>query len=458
MTRSASYLVFLCSAISLGGLLFGYDTAVIAGAIGSLSKHFSLTPALTGWAVSSALVGCVVGANIVGWIASSYGRRVGLILAAVLFFVSALFSAVASTFTILVIARIVGGIGIGIASTLVPIYVSELAPPEKRGLLTTLNAIAVTGGIVIVYVVNYLIFIHGSSEWNLVRGWRWMFGSEIVPAVLFLFLLFFVPRSPRWLFLRGQEEKARAIFSHLYADPAETERALSELRHYDSQSEGKKVSLLKWCSSHGKVVLMALFLVFLQQASGINAILYYATQILSGFHIGGGGAHAAYAQSIAIGLVNFLATFIALFTVDRWGRRPLLILGSLGCFISMSSAGILIFMRNSSLWLLAAILLYIVFFAFTLGPIIWTYITEIFPNAVRAKAMSLAVEVLWISNILVSQTFPMLNGSKALKSSFHGSFPFLVYGVVALLGLIIITASLRETKGRSLEQLEVLYD
>ncbi|WP_017733948.1 D-xylose transporter XylE [Nafulsella turpanensis] len=451
--QNLPYIISITIAATLGGLLFGYDTAVISGAIGSLRTYFELTAAQTGWAASSALVGCVIGASIAGWIADRFGRKPGLLAAAVLFTVSAIGSAIPDSFTVFIIFRIVGGVGVGIASMLSPMYIAEIAPEHLRGRLVSLNQFAIVLGILVVYFVNYYIALQGDVSWQVETGWRWMFGSETIPAALFFLFMLFVPRSPRWLMLVGQEEKADTVLSKIM-NPQYAKKALADIKlslHRDMNKP--KVKIIG--QGFGWVVFIGIMLSVFQQITGINVILYYAPEIFS--QLGGGTTDSSLLQTIVVGAVNMLFTIVAILTVDSLGRKPLMIYGALGMGICITAVGLTAYYQITEAWILIFMLGYIASFALSLGPVVWVLLSEIFPNQIRGKAMAIAVAAQWISNFLVSQTFPMMMGNTYLMDTFHGGFPFWVYGAMCAVTIWFVWKYVPETKGRKLEDMEELW-
>lgn len=450
--QSYTYIISITLAATLGGLLFGYDTAVISGAIGSLRTYFDLTAAQTGWAASSALVGCVVGAGVAGWLADRFGRKPGLLLAAALFLVSAIGSAIPETFTVFIIFRILGGVGVGVASMLAPMYIAEIAPAHLRGRLVSLNQLAIVFGILVVYFVNYGIASMGGPEWNAEVGWRYMFGSETIPAALFFVLMLFAPRSPRWLMLVGKETQARDVLTKI-VNGEYAKIAIEEIK--DSlhvKDKHAKVRIIG--QGFGFVLFIGIMLSVFQQITGINVILYYAPEIFSQL---GEGADTALLQTIVVGIVNLLFTIVAIVTVDRLGRKPLMIAGAIGMGICMTAVGFAAYYQNKDVWILLFILGYIASFALSLGPVVWVLLSEIFPNQIRAKAMAIAVAAQWISNFAVSQTFPMMMDNPTLLDNFNGGFPFWVYGFMCLITVLFVWKFVPETKGKKLEEMEALW-
>ncbi|ANQ50879.1 D-xylose transporter XylE [Flammeovirga sp. MY04] len=436
---------------ALGGLLFGYDTAVISGAIGSLQTFFSLTAAEKGFAASSALIGCIIGAAVAGKMATSLGRKKSLIIAGVLFTISAFGSAIPDAFTTFIIYRIIGGIGVGIASMLSPMYIAEIAPSEYRGRLVSCNQFAIIFGMLVVYFVNYFIAGQGDTSWNDSTGWRWMFASECIPALSFTFLLFLVPESPRWLAMKGRDEEAAGILNHISETPT---TSLNDIKlSIASDNNKEKASVFK--QPYLFIVFVGVALSVFQQVTGINVFLYYAPEIFK--KIGGGNTDTALLQTIVVGAVNLLFTVVAIFSVDRFGRKPLMIIGSAGMGICITAIGTAAYFQNTDVWLLVFVLGYIACFALSLGPIVWVLLSEIMPNQIRGVGLSIAVAAQWIFNFIVSQTFPMMMDNQYLFDNFHGAVPFWVYGSMCLVTILFVWKYVPETKGKTLEEMETLF-
>jgi MFS transporter, SP family, xylose:H+ symportor len=483
MSKLNPYVLLLTLIATLGGLLFGYDTAVINGAVDSLrayyvnpfftdpayassfvTQHFSPS-SLLGAVVSSALIGCIIGGLIGGWVSTHIGRKRGLIIAAVLFLISALgasapefpFAPIGhggqSYMTGFVIYRIIGGIGVGLASMLSPMYIAEIAPPKVRGGLVAWNQFAIIFGMLVIYFVNFGISKSGSGDaWLNAIGWRYMFLSGAIPAGLFLILLFFVPETPRFLMLRGDEAEARAVLDKLVTKE-EGDKELAEIRA--SLSEHHSGKLL----SFGMLVIfLGLMLSIFQQFVGINVVLYYATDIFKGM---GFSTNASLFQTIIVGAVNLTFTILAIYTVDRFGRRPLQIVGALIMAVSMTALGSTFWLGGPGALALVSMLVYTAGFAMSWGPVTWVLLSEIFPNQIRGKAMALAVAAQWVANFAVSWTFPMLNGNKAvanhLGEGFSKGFAYLIYGFMSILAAVFMAKMVPETKGKTLEQMEHLW-
>ena len=439
---SRVYLMLLTVAAALGGLLFGYDTAVISGAVGFLQKHFQLGAGLKGWAASSALVGCIAGAMVGGPLSDRFGRKKMLLLCAVLFALSGIGSALPRTLSQFVWARFAGGLAIGAVSVLSPLYIAEIAPEKIRGRLVSLYQLAIVVGILGVFFVNLLIQRLGNEEWNVASGWRWMMGSLTLPSAVFGLLLLPLPESPRWLMKMGRRSEAENVLTRVGG----TEAAAREMRQIEeslTQEEGKFSELFH--SGYRRALMIGITLAAVCQFSGINAIMYYAPEI---FKSVGVGRDAAFTQTVSIGAMNLLFTFVAIWLVDKAGRKALLIGGSMVQVIALIGVGLMFQNGHGGLWLLAFIILFTGSFAAAMGPIPWIVISEIFPTKIRGQAMSVAVLVLWASCYVVSQTFPML------VEAIGNAKTFWIYAVCSFAGLVFVTLAVPETKGRTLEEIE----
>ncbi|GAB7255944.1 D-xylose transporter XylE [Polaribacter sp. OB-PA-B3] len=467
-SNNSKYLLKLTLVATLGGLLFGYDTGVISGTVGSLETFF-VTPkglseaaanAFKGFLVASALIGCIIGGLFGGLISKKLGRKKGLILAAVLFLISALGSAMPEmliapigeldhTFsTIFIIYRIIGGIGVGLASMLSPLYIAEIAPANSRGKLVSFNQLAIVGGFMVVYFVNYFISRGGGSDaWLNEVGWRWMFASEVIPAGLFLGLLFFVPDTPRSLMLKNKPEEALDVLIKVNGEQ-EGKRVLSEIENSVAETSGKLLSY-GWA-----VIIIGVLLSVFQQFVGINVVLYYAPEIFKSIDPDTDGA---LLLTIIVGIVNFLFTIIAVKTVDKKGRKPLMLIGALGMAVAMLTLGFVFFSGATGYLALGCMMLYVASFALSWGPVTWVLLSEIFPNKIRGKAMAIAVAAQWVSNYLVSLTFPMMNDNTALTEQFNHGFAYWVYGVMSLIAMWFVWKYIPETKGKTLEEMESIW-
>ena len=445
---SIVFTILICLVAALGGLLFGYDTGVINGAIGFMEAHFHLTPAQTGWAGSSALVGCVLGAVMAGTISDRLGRKKVLIIAAVLFLISAVGSAIPRNLTEFVIYRILGGLGVGAASMTSPMYIAEISPARIRGRMVSVNQFAIVFGFLVVYFVNYFIAGSADESWNQVTGWRWMFASEALPATMLFVLMFLVPETPRFLAAKGKTDQALAVLTRVNG-PAEAKHELREITSVIAQETGSIRVLFQ--PGLKMVLVIGVALAVLQQVTGINVFLYYGTEIFKKL---GAGTDVALMQTVAVGAVNLLFTVIAIWMVDRLGRKPLMIVGSLGMGVCLVAMGLVAYYQSTQLWVLAFVLGYIACFALSVGPVTWVILSEIFPTKIRGRAMAIATACLWIANFIVSLTFPMMDGNKYLVDAFHHGFPFFLYAGFCVATVVLVWRWVPETKGRSLEEIE----
>jgi SP family xylose:H+ symportor-like MFS transporter len=467
---NSSYLLKLTLVATLGGLLFGYDTGVISGTVGSLDSFFVIPKELSetaasafkGFLVSSALIGCIIGGIFGGVISKKLGRKKGLILAAILFLISALGSAMPEMFispigegdhtlsTIFIVYRVIGGIGVGLASMLSPLYIAEIAPAKSRGKLVSFNQLAIVGGFMVVYFVNYFISkTGGSDEWLNAIGWRWMFASEVIPAGLFLGLLFFVPDTPRSLMLQNKQEEALEVLIKVNGEE-EGNKILGEIQASMNETSSGHILSFGWL-----VIIIGVLISVFQQFVGINVVLYYAPEI---FKTISSGTDTALLMTILVGVVNFLFTIIAVRTVDKYGRKPLMIIGAIGMAIAMFSLGFVFFAGASGYAALFFMMLYVASFAMSWGPVAWVLLAEIFPNKIRGRALAVAVAAQWISNYLVSLTFPMMNDNSYLTEKFNHGFAYWIYGIMSVLATLFIMKYVPETKGKTLEEMENLWD
>ena len=464
MKNNNSYILGLTLVATLGGLLFGYDTAVISGTVESLRKFFiepyglplDQANSLEGFVVSSALIGCILGASFAGWVSQRYGRKPTLIVASILFLLSAIGSACPEfglglpgsgdhTYMYLFVAyRILGGIGVGLASMVSPMYIAEVAPADRRGNLVSWNQFAIIFGMLVVYFVNYTIALQGDATWLHTVGWRWMFASEIIPAVFFFVLLMFVPETPRYLVMRGKTEKALTILDRLMGK----DEAAKELVDIKESFKEKAPSM----RPYGVLIIMVgILLSGFQQFVGINVVLYYAPEI---FKTMGAATDAALLQQIVVGAVNLSFTVLAIFTVDKFGRRPLMIIGALIMAVSMIILGTTFYTHSVGIGSLVCMLVYTAGFAMSWGPVCWVLLAEIFPNSIRSTVMSIAVAGQWIANFLVSWTFPMLDKNQYLTETFNHGMAYWIYGLMGILAAAFIWKFVPETKGKTLEQME----
>ncbi|MGC8640253.1 MAG: sugar porter family MFS transporter [Isosphaeraceae bacterium] len=448
-TRPAilEFVVLATAVTAIGGFLFGYDTAVINGAISYLKADMGLDSTQEGMAGASAILGCIPGAMCAGFLSDRFGRKKLLFLCALLYAASGLLSAIPRTFDQFLTARFLSGLGIGASSMICPVYIAEIAPEKSRGRLGTLFQLGIVFGIFLTLFINKVVQGLGDDAWNTTWGWRWMLGLEAVPALLFLGLLFTVPESPRWLAQHEREDEARAVFTRV-DDAEHAERELTAIRLAGKQEEGRFSEL--FTGVYRRPLVIAVLLMAFSQFCGINAIIYYSSRIFAS----AGALHdAAFTSSVWVGLVNLLFTGVAIALVDRAGRRPLLLVGTAVQAIALAVVGWLFHTGTNGIVLLVAIVSFTAAFAMAMGPIGWLLCSEIFPNKVRGRAMSLASLTVWVSCYIVAQTFPMLNDSPRVGPA----LTFWTYAAVSLLAFLMVFFLVPETKGRSLEEIEEFW-
>ena len=478
---SKSYLFSIVLVAVLGGLLFGYDTAVISGAEKGLqaffmeAKDFVYTDGWHGFTSASALIECIIGSAISGFLATNLGRKKSLIIAGLLFFISALgsmnpeflfFEHGKPTFSLLIvfnIYRVIGGVGVGLASAICPMYIGEVAPSNIRGMLVSWNQFAIIFGQLVVYFVNFFILgdhiqplveemgkgiaaINPAAQWTVTTGWRYMFGSEAVPAGLFALLICFVPETPRYLVSIGKDKMAENILSKINGS-AKAAQILQDIKDTMVVKTEKLMTYGALC------IFVGIMLSVFQQAVGINAVLYYAPRIF-----GDMGMENPMVITVFMGVVNILFTLVAIFTVEKWGRKPLLICGSLG--MALGAFGVALTFGHAGLEFVtaASIMVYAASFMFSWGPITWVLIAEIFPNTIRGGAVAIAVAFQWIFNFIVSSTFvPMFNMHLTEGDDFGHWFTYGLYGTICIIAAIFVWRLVPETKGKTLEDMSKLW-
>ncbi|HON51918.1 MAG TPA: D-xylose transporter XylE [Bacteroidales bacterium] len=442
---------------TLGGLLFGYDTAVISGAEKSIQAYLitsqGLSSLIHGATTSSALIGCIIGGAIAGIFSRKYGRKKTLMIAAALFFVSALgsgypeflfFTKGEPTIGLLLMFnfyRIIGGIGVGLASAVCPMYIGEISPAHLRGRLVSLNQFTIIFGMLVVYFVNYGIAKGQTIEWINDIGWRQMFLSEAIPAGLFGILLFFVPETPRYLALTNKDDSALAVLTKINGIDKAKE-ILAEIKNTVEHHSNNIFAFGK------TVIFIGILLSVFQQFVGINVALYYAPRI---FESMGAAKDASMLQTVVMGLINVIFTVVAILTVDRWGRKPLLMVGSIGMAVGMFAIAALSYMHIIGISTLVFIMIYTASFMMSWGPICWVLIAEIFPNKIRGAAVAVAVAAQWAANYFISSTYPFM-------MEYSGAVTYGFYGIMSILSFVFVWKMVPETKGKTLEEMEKIWE
>ena len=437
--QSLSYVVLLAATTAISGFLFGFDTAVINGVLLLLRLQFALSNLQTEIAASSLLLGCLLGAAGASMIGDRYGRRKSLIASALLFALSSVSAALATTVTLFSVARLLGGLAIGLASVLTPVYIAEISPSRNRGTLVSLNQLAIVIGILAAYLVNWQIARLGPSSW------RWMLAVAAIPSLAFLFGLLLIPESPRWLVTRGRHDEGERVLSRIFGEQTAKEQ-VEAVAQAAAGEEGSWHEVLS--PNMRKRLAVGMLLALFSQITGINTVLYYGSIIVSE-HFPGQSTSMALIANVIIGTVNFLLTIVAMVFLDRWGRRPILMIASGGMGVALTFLVIGLNVPGvSPLLMLAGILLYVAFFALGMGPGPWLIISEIFPTKVRGRAASIATSTLWSGTLLVTLTF--LSLVKVLN--LWGTFA--IYGALSFVCLIFVWKMVPETKGRTLEQIQ----
>jgi len=431
-------LLFATVVSALGSFLFGFDTAVISGTTKFITEYFSLTDTTLGVTVSIALWGTVIGSIVIGKPGDVFGRRVMLSTCGVLYFTSAIGCAVAESWYVLLFSRFLGGLAIGAASVMAPMYIAEIAPGRLRGRLVAVAQFNIVIGILVAFFSNYLLVDIGANNW------RWMFGVMAFPAALFFLLLFFVPESPRWLVKQQLVDKARSVLQKVGAENLESE--LTDIVNSLKEEFGQGVTKL-FQKKYNFPIMCAVLLAVFNQLSGINVIMYYAPLI---FEKAGASTNAAMLQAVAVGVTNLVFTIVAMFFIDKFGRKTLLLIGAVGMFVSLAGAAFHYYFENlfSGVGIVIFIVGFIAFFAFSQGAVIWVFLAEIFPNKVRAKGQALGSFAHWIMNALIGLVFPVV------LSALGGGTVFMFFAVMMIPFFFFVWKMMPETKGKSLEELE----
>ena len=439
---SLVYVLFISFVAAVGGFLFGFDTGVISGAITFVTEHFQLNAHQEGFAVSNLMIACALGALVVGTLTDRFGRKKILIIAALLFFISALMSAFPQTFTGLVIGRFVGGLAVGIASVVSPMYIAEISPAHMRGRLVAINQLAIVIGILSTFFSNWLLVDIGPNNW------RWMFAVGAFPSGIFFLFLLFIPESPRWLVKQGKVDIAFAILSRVGgSNHAETE--IKEIKSTIEKEEGSIVELWKKPGLR-KALWVGILLALFAHITGIDTITYYGPVIFmkAGFE----SASSALLATVLLGINSLIFVIIGMSLVDRFGRKPLMLIGMIGMGISLAYTGYT-FQSDTigAIWIIVPIITYLASFQISIGVVIWVYLSEIFPTKVRGRAMSIATFILWFSNVIVTQTFPWMIENLKGKT-------FYLYSGICFIAFLFVLFMLAETKGKTLEEIERMWE
>lgn len=458
MKYNLQFLIFISLIAALGGFLFGYDWVVIGGAKPFYEIYFHITSSavLKGWAMSSALVGCIFGAIVAGVFSDRLGRKSLLLASACLFTISAFGTGIAENFNLFIIYRIIGGVGIGIASTLSPMYIAEIAPSKTRGLYVSINQLTIVIGILAAQIVNLFIKepipeAFSNSEillsWNGQSGWRWMFWAELVPAISFFILIFFIPESPRYLIKKNKTEKSSSILRKIGGENYAAQEVKSILKSFRLNSEKINFSEL-FQKNNRKIILLGIVLAVFQQWCGINIIFNYAQEI---FEAAGYGINDLFLNIVITGSINLIFTLIAMGVVDKVGRRKMMLFGSGLLSLIYSIIGLFYYTHVLGWPLLLLFVMAIAVYAVSLAPVTWVVLSEIFPNRYRGTAMSICTFSLWIASAILVQTFPYLNKVLGTPGSFW------LYGLICVIGFVFILENLPETKNKSLENIEDVF-
>ena len=441
--------------VALGGLLMGYDAATVATSQMYFTQYFDFTPAQQGWVISSAGYGCFLGAISAGYLTTAYSRKYTLILSAVLYIISAVGSGIADSLTVLVSYRIILGLSIGMIAMTSPMYIAEISPSNIRGKMVSYHQLAMVVGFILPFLVGFLFSSVDSSYSTRVSfGWRLMFWFEIVPALPFLFLLFFIPHSPRWLMIKHRNQHAQKVLNQLIDDKgsAQSEYKLIAQSLAEARIPARKLLFRKGL---GFALFLGVMLAIFQQATGIVAILIYSGEIFS--QALGYDPQQALIPQLWVSLVNLVFTFVAIYTVDSWGRKPLLVVGVLGMLLGLLALALSVYMQQMGLVSLIGVLLFVGAYAMSMGPVVWVILAEIFPNNVRSLAMSIAIGAQCLTSALVTNGFPILHKSHLNAINFNGALPYFLFASVCIITILFVWKLVPETKGKTLEEMEQLW-
>lgn len=433
-----NFIYLISAVVALGGILFGFDLVIISGTVPFFTQHYGLSEASTGWAVGCINLGAAIGALVAGKLSAAVGRKKVLLFCAFLFAITGLATGWAGTFTWFIIARLASGVAVGIAALVCPMYIAEIAPAPMRGRLVSFYQLAIVSGLLLAYFSNYLLLDTG------INNWRWMFSSQLAPALLFFVGLFFIPESPRWLIKKGKNKDAKIVLSKIGGNEYGLVETQKIQNSFLSEVKESLKDLLKMDVKH--IVFIGVMVAIFSQAVGQNSIFSYAPII---FQQAGVATEAAFLQSVIIGLVNFVFTFFAIFFIDKIGRRKLLKYGSILLCLDALALAFAFYSAASGLLILIFVLGFIAIYAATLGPVTWVVLSEIFPNRIRSNSMAMATLFLWIANFFTTASFPIL------KSAFGLFGTFAIHAGICFLYFLFVKKNIPETKGKSLEEIEI---
>jgi SP family xylose:H+ symportor-like MFS transporter len=441
---------------SIGGFMMGYDASTMATTQWYFTQYFNLSPSQQGWAISSAGYGCFLGAISAGYFTTAISRKFTLMLAGILFLISSIGSGAADSLNQLTGFRMILGIGIGMIATTAPMYIAEISPSNIRGKMVTFHQLAMVIGFLFPFLISLTVNAFGAQGFNwLDYGWRMMLWSALIPTLVFIGLLFIVPHSPRWLMLRGRRQQAKAVIAQLTPNTDQIESELNEIEDSLSQTSMPAAKLL-----FRKGLILALFvgimLAIFQQSTGIVAVLIYSADIFK--QALNYGPEEALKPQLWVGIVNVLFTFVAIKTIDSWGRKPLLLIGTVGMFIGLIALGLAIYNQHVGIISVVGVMIFVGSFAMSMGPVVWVMLAEIFPNNVRGLAMSIVIGIQCLASALVTNSFPILNKSHLNTQSFNGALPYFIFALICVLAILFVCWRVPETKGKTLEQMDKLWD
>ena len=435
-------------AAALGGLLFGYDTVIINGAMLDLVKYFQLSPALQGWTVSSALIGCIIGTIVIGKPGDTYGAKSLLQLLSIMFFASSVGCGLANNISVFIIFRFLGGLAIGGASVLCPVYISEISPPKHRGVLTSTFQLAIVAGILLSLISNYLLLNIGD------QNWRWMLFSGALPAIAFFLMLLVIRKSPRWLVKKGRIEEAKKTIEELSSHEIDAEQTIKEIQEsIHLENAGKRINVFK--KPYRRIIFIGIFVGIFSQLTGIGVVFYYSSQI---FSIAGFSSSSSMAQSVILGVTNFIFTIVAMSIIDKVGRKKLLLFGQLGMVVVLGLFGYGLLTGNiTGYWLVGLLVTYIAFFAASQGVVVWVLLSEMFPNVIRSRGASIGSFANWVVSASLNFLFPIAIGFFGITQAAQQkgmSYAFIFLSVVTFIGFLYLKKNIIENKGKTLEQIE----